>query len=99
MKPIVSLIACAFVVSATSALAQGGQQQTTQPPSAQNSGAGIQGAPGNKNGPTATDSGTVGSSSTTTINRHNPDVSAQDPSNVKGMPGNKSGPPAKKPQQ
>ncbi|WP_315782582.1 MULTISPECIES: hypothetical protein [unclassified Bradyrhizobium] len=96
MKPIVSLIACAFIVSATSALAQGTQQQTTSPPSAQNSGAGIQGAPGNKNGPSATDTGTVGSSST--INRQNPDVSAQDPSKIKGMPGNKNGPPAKKPQ-
>ncbi|WP_257169258.1 hypothetical protein [Bradyrhizobium sp. SRS-191] len=96
MKPMISLIACAFVVSAGSAWAQGTQQPTTTPPSAQNSGAGIQGAPGNKNGPSATDSGTVGSSST--INRQNPDVSAQDPSNIKGMPGNKNGPPAKKPQ-
>ncbi len=97
MKPMISLIACAFVVSASSAYAQGTQQQTTMPPSAQNSGAGIQGAPGNKNGPAATESGTVGSSST--INRHNTDVSNQDTSNVKGMPGNKNGPPAKKPQE
>ncbi|CCE00669.1 hypothetical protein [Bradyrhizobium sp. STM 3809] len=96
MKPIISVIACAFVVSATPALAQSTQQQTTPPPSAQNSGAGIQGAPGNKNGPSSTGSGTVGSSST--LNRQNPDVSAQDPSNIKGMPGNKNGPPAKKPQ-
>ncbi|MGJ4887345.1 hypothetical protein [Bradyrhizobium sp. HKCCYLR20261] len=95
MKPTISLIACALVVSATSALAQGGQQPTA-PPSANNSGAGIQGAPGNKNGPAATDSGTVGSSSI--INQQNPNVSAQDPSNIKGMPGNKNGPPAKKPQ-
>ncbi|MGY3453688.1 hypothetical protein [Bradyrhizobium sp. USDA 4353] len=96
MRSTVSLIACAFVISATSALAQGMQPQTTTPPSAQNSGAGIQGAPGNKNGPPATESGTVGSSST--INRQNPDVSTQDTSNIKGMPGNKNGPPAKKPQ-
>ncbi|MGJ5180617.1 hypothetical protein ACQR16_25550 [Bradyrhizobium oligotrophicum] len=97
MKPMISLFACAFVVSATSALAQGGQQPTT-PPSAQNSGAGIQGAPGNKNGAPTTESGkgTVGAAPT--INRQNPDVSAQDPSNIKGMPGNKNGPPAKKPQ-
>ncbi|WP_316185179.1 MULTISPECIES: hypothetical protein [unclassified Bradyrhizobium] len=95
MKQMISLVACAFVVSATPALAQG-SPQTTPPPSAQNSGAGIQGAPGNKNGPgTERKGGTVGSS---TINRHNPDVSAQDPSNIKGMPGNKNGPPAKKPQ-
>jgi hypothetical protein len=58
-------------------------------PSAQNSGAGISGAAGNKNGPPA-DKNTVGSSS--------PNVSAkdQDAANVKGLPGNKSGPPAKR---
>lgn len=58
-------------------------------PSAQNSGAGIAGAPGNKNGPPAR-TGTVGSSS------QNQSVQEQDPSNVKGLPGNKSGPPAKR---
>jgi hypothetical protein len=58
-------------------------------PSAQNSGAGIAGASGNKNGPAANKT-TVGSSS--------PNVSAQDQdsANVKGLPGNKSGPPAKR---
>ncbi len=96
MKPMVSLMACAFVLSATAALAQGGQPTTT-PPSAHNSGAGIQGAPGNKNGPAASDSSTVGSSSTS-VDRQNPAVSAQDPSNIKGMPGNKNGPAPKKPQ-
>jgi len=58
-------------------------------PSAQNSGAGIAGAPGNKNGPPA-HSGTVGSAS------QNQSVQEQDPANVKGLPGNKSGPPAKR---
>lgn len=58
-------------------------------PSAQNSGAGIAGAPGNKNGPPA-HTGTVGS------NSQNKSVEEQDPSNVKGLPGNKSGPPAKR---
>ncbi|RXT53688.1 hypothetical protein [Bradyrhizobium betae] len=58
-------------------------------PSAQNSGAGIAGAPGNKNGPPAR-TGTVGSSS------QNQSVQEQDPSNIKGLPGNKSGPPAKR---
>ena len=57
-------------------------------PSAQNSGAGIAGAPGNKNGPSA--KGTVGAAS------HNSTVQQQDPSNIKGLPGNKSGPPAKR---
>jgi hypothetical protein len=54
--------------------------------SAQNSGAGISGAPGNKNGPPA-GQGTVGANSTT---------QQQDPAHVQGMPGNKSGPPAKR---
>jgi hypothetical protein len=57
-------------------------------PSAQNSGAGISGAPGNKNGPAP--KGTVGSAS------QNLSVQEQDSSNVKGLPGNKSGPPAKR---
>lgn len=57
--------------------------------SAQNSGAGIAGAPGNKNGPPA-GTGTVGSAS------QNQSVQEQDPANVKGLPGNKSGPPAKR---
>ncbi|MCK1712193.1 hypothetical protein IVA83_25175 [Bradyrhizobium sp. 143] len=58
-------------------------------PSAQNSGAGIAGAPGNKNGPPA-HGGTVGSAS------QNQSVQQQDPANIKGLPGNKSGPPAKR---
>ena len=58
-------------------------------PSAQNSGAGISGAAGNKNCPPA-GQGTVGSSSS------NLSVQEQDSSNVKGLPGNKSGPPAKR---
>ena len=58
-------------------------------PSAQNSGAGIAGAAGNKNGP-APGQGTVGAAS------QNPTVQQQDPSNIKGLPGNKSGPPAKR---
>jgi hypothetical protein len=93
MKPLVSLVAIAMVVSSAAALAQGGQPNTA-PPSAQNSGAGIQGAPGNKNGPPAS-KGTVGSSATT--DRHNPSVSAQDPSNIEGKPGNQSGPAMKPP--
>jgi hypothetical protein len=59
----------------------------TTSPSAQNSGTGISGAPGNKNGPPQ---GTVGS------NSQNLHVQEQDPANVKGLPGNKSGPPAKR---
>ena len=92
MKAMVSAVAIACLLSVSAASAQSGSQ--SNPPSTQNSGAGIQGAPGNKNGPPA-DKGTVGSS--TSMNRQNPDVSAQDPSNIKGMPGNKNGPAVKSP--
>ena len=67
--------------------AAGGDASTAM--SAQNSGAGISGAPGNKNGPAARQ-GTVGS------NTQDKSVQQQDPANVQGMPGNKSGPPAKR---
>ncbi|MHC2334415.1 hypothetical protein ACVIW0_003704 [Bradyrhizobium sp. USDA 4454] len=66
-----------------------GSTDAATSPSAQNSGTGISGAPGNKNGPPPGQS-TVGSSS------QNLHVQEQDPSNVKGLPGNKSGPPAKR---
>jgi hypothetical protein len=56
--------------------------------SAQNSGAGISGAPGGKSGPPP-GQGTVGSAG-------DPTVQQQDPANIKGLPGNKSGPPAKR---
>jgi hypothetical protein len=59
--------------------------QAATAPSAQNSGVGIAGAAGNKNGPPA-QKGTVGSAA------QNPSVQQQDPSNIKGLPGNKSGP-------
>ncbi|WP_245316665.1 hypothetical protein ACNJX9_08575 [Bradyrhizobium sp. DASA03076] len=58
-------------------------------PSARNSGTGIAGAPGNKNGPPA-QKGTVGAAS------QNSTVQQQDSSNIKGLPGNKSGEPAKR---
>jgi hypothetical protein len=59
---------------------------TSGQPSAQNSGTGVSGAPGNKNGPPV-NSATTGS---------NQAVQQQDSSGIKGLPGNKSGPPAKK---
>jgi hypothetical protein len=61
-------------------------------PSAQNSGAGIAGQPGNKSGPAANKE-TVGSAR----DQGNLSTQEQDPSNVKGLPGSKSGPPAKSP--
>ncbi len=66
-----------------------GSTDAATSPSAQNSGTGISGAPGNKNGPAAKQ-GTVGS------NSQNQHVREQDPSNIKGLPGNKSGPPEKR---
>lgn len=87
MKSIASALVLALILGVPAALAQS--------PSAQNSGAGIAGQPGNKNGPAAKSGETVGSSST--LNQQNPTVQQQDTSNIKGLPGNKSGPPAKQP--
>jgi hypothetical protein len=53
-----------------------------------NSGAGKPGLPGNKSGPTQTQSGTPSPGTSAT---------PQDTSGIKGMPGNKSGPSAKPP--
>ena len=67
-----------------------GQMGTATPSAqsnAQNSGTGVSGAPGNKNGPPANNA-TTGSSSSA--------VQQQDSSGVKGLPGNKSGPPPKR---
>ena len=89
MKMIVSATILALTTTALPALAQSNPNVTA--PSKQNSGAGIQGHPGNKNGPAA-NSGTVGS---TTGKQDNPTTQQQDPSKIPGMPGNKSGPPAK----
>jgi hypothetical protein len=99
MRSIASALVFALALSTPAAVAQ---TQTSKPdvsavPSAQNSGAGIAGQPGNKNGPAAKPGETVGSSST--MNQQNPTVQQQDTSNIKGLPGNKSGPPAKKPDQ
>jgi hypothetical protein len=65
---------------------QMGADTSSAQPSAQNSGAGVSGAPGNKNGPPA--NATTGAS--------NSSVQQQDSSGVKGLPGNKSGPPSKR---
>jgi hypothetical protein len=67
----------------------GSSEGTQSATSAQNSGAGIAGAAGGKNGPPA-QQGTVGS------NTQDKAAQQQDPAKVQGMPGNKSGPPAKR---
>ncbi|MCA1411736.1 hypothetical protein I6F30_11370 [Bradyrhizobium sp. NBAIM20] len=97
MRSIASALVLASAMLAPAAFAQTTKPDVSSAPSAQNSGAGIAGQPGNKNGPAAKPGETVGSSST--LNQQNPTVQQQDTSNIKGLPGNKSGPPAKKPGQ
>ena len=85
------------------AWAQTSKPDVSSAPSAQNSGAGIAGQPGNKSGPPPVKPGeTVGSSSTGSSSTNatgNPAVQSQDPANIQGAPGSKSGPPAKRPDQ
>ena len=95
----ITIIPAAFAFAFLSAAASA--QTTTPSPSLQhqevtpntpNSGAGIPGQPGNKNGPPADAAGTTGSGSA-------PDVSPskKDASKVPGKPGGKSGPPVMPP--
>lgn len=91
---IVSGLAVALALSAPAVIAQTTSPNVSNAPSAKNSGAGIAGEPGDKNGPAVRPGpkGTVGSS----VNRqHNLKVQEQDPSDIKGMRGDKSGPRAK----
>ena len=91
MKQITRALAIASTVMlAAPAFAQA-DKPVIKAPSGQNSGAGVPGYPGNKNGPPA-NKGTVGASSAT-----NPTAGDQDAANVKGLPGNKSGPAVRKP--
>ena len=95
MRWILSMFALALAISASAALAQTQKPDVSAAPSAQNSGAGIAGQPGNKSGPAVKLArGTIGS---TAPNQHDPRVQQQDPSNVKGLPGNKSGQAARRP--
>ena len=89
------VVALAVAAMATSAMAQTGPSAGPWKILAQNSGAGVAGQPGSKNGPAArSPSGTTGTatgqgSSQAPAN----DVShPQDASKVPGLPGNKSGP-------
>jgi hypothetical protein len=95
MKWTVKLAALALAVSAPAALAQTTTPNVPAAPSTQNSGAGIAGQPGNKNGPAAKPGETVGSGSS--ASQPNPTVQTQDSSNIKGLPGGKSGPAVKQP--
>jgi hypothetical protein len=95
MKQIIGALAIASTMLAVPAFAQDKPQDkpNVQAPSGQNSGPGVQGYPGNKNGPPANQA-TVGSNAGT-----NPGMQSDDATNVKGLPGNKNGPPAKKPSE
>ena len=93
MRWIVSGLALTLALSAPAVMAQTTNPNVSNAPSAQNSGAGIAGQPGNKNGPAAKPEtkGTVGSAT----DQQNLKVQEQDPSKIEGMKGNKNGPPAK----
>jgi hypothetical protein len=92
MKKMASAIVLSLAVTSLPALAQTNNTPGVSTPNAQNSGAGVSGYPGNKNGPPA--KGTVGSS---TSSDKSDGVRQQDAAKIQGMPGNKSGPPAKQP--
>lgn len=101
MKVTGAVILVALALPAA-AWAQSSKPDVSSAPSAQNSGAGIAGQPGNKNGPAAKPGEskpgeTVGSSSTNATG--NTAVQSQDAAKIQGAPGNKSGPPAKRPEQ
>jgi hypothetical protein len=92
--------ALAFAAMATSAMAQTGNSLEAGQMIAQNSGAGVAGQPGNKNGPAAKPpSGTVGAGAGTGSSQApaNDTSRPQDTSKVPGLPGSKSGPAVKSP--
>lgn len=97
LKIIVIPAVFAFAILPATAIAQ-----TTNPspnlehqkvtPNTPNSGAGIPGQPGNKNGPPANAAGTTGSANSTAVS-----PSQEDAAKVPGKPGGKSGPPVMPP--
>ena len=91
MRMLLGALATSVVI-ALPALAQSpnGAGQLSVP-SAQNSGAGVPGQPGNKSGPAARSSGEVGAQS----NDNNAPARQQDSAGIPGKPGSKSGPSAK----
>ncbi|MET3907084.1 hypothetical protein ABID59_001415 [Bradyrhizobium sp. S3.3.6] len=94
MKLIASAIVIALATSSAMAAPQTGRLDlSVSVPSAQNSGAGIPGFAGNKNGPAVHRGMTVGS--TAAKDQANPAIKNQDTAEIAGLPGSKSGPPAK----
>ncbi len=101
LRLLASALALALVSSP--ALSQtsnpSGSGQVTVP-SGQNSGAGIPGQPGNKNGPPAkapSETTGAGASAPPEANPNNDSIRQQDPAKIPGMPGNKSGPAVRPP--
>jgi hypothetical protein len=92
MKWSVNGAALVLTLSLTGALAQTTKPDVSAAPSANNSGTGIAGSPGSKNGPAAKPDNTVGNNA-----QPNSTVQQQDTSKIKGLPGNKSGPATKQP--
>jgi hypothetical protein len=82
-----ALATCAAIASPVLAQSQNGTGQTSVP-SAQNSGAGIPGQPGNKSGPAARPSGDMAEQGI----GNNATVREQDAAKIPGKPGSKSGP-------
>jgi hypothetical protein len=83
MRTMISLIIAVTLIGAPAVA------QTTGTP---NSGAGVQGMPGNKSGPAVNGKNSGDQSNGTTQSS-----GTQDTSKIPGMLGNKSGPPAQKP--
>jgi hypothetical protein len=96
MKSLIGAVALAIATVPTAVTAQtrppGGQMVQ---PSSPNSGAGIQGQPGNKSGPAERGVNT-GAATTGVQNNSNP-ANAPEAAKVPGMPGSKSGPAVRSP--
>ena len=87
MKVLQATALLALIASPALALAQNTTTPSNNGPSAQNSGAGISGQPGGKNGPAANAQGQVANSDQT-----NSTTRLQDTSKIPGKAGSKSGP-------
>jgi hypothetical protein len=94
MKPL-SVAVGLFAMIALPALAETNNPSQATGPSAQSSGVGIPGQPGNKSGP-AVRPPQGSSGATASTDQTNPSTRLQDPSKIEGKPGNKSGSPAKR---
>ncbi len=92
MRKVLSA-AAVLAMMAVPAWAQSSAQPSTAP-STENSGAGIAGKPGNKNGPALNAPGTTGAGPSEAQTNSG---TSMDASKIKGAPGNKSGPAVKPP--